>query len=367
MKITQIKLYQLNVGLKKPFKTALRTVETAVEVIVKIFTDQGLVGIGEAPPTAVITGETTASICALIASRIRPLLVGEDPTNLEKIHFLIEESAVNNHSAKAAVEIAIYDLLAQSYQVPLFRFLGGYRNSLTTDLTISVNSPAEMREDALTAVADGYQSLKIKVGKNSKLDLARIKAISQAVGPEIKLRLDANQAWHPKQAVYLIRELEKESLALEFVEQPVPAADLTGLKYVKDNVLTAIMADESLFNSADCLRLIKEQACDLLNIKLMKTGGIYNALQINSIAQAAGIKVMLGSMLEAKVSVTAAAHLAAAKKNIVYLDLDAPQLLAEDPVQGGIEFSASKIKLAETPGLGIKEVANLTELSSYNL
>ena len=359
MKITDIKLYHLSVPLKKAFKTALRTVKSAEETVIKIETDSDLYGIGEAPPTAVITGDTNESIRAIINNKIKPLVIGEKADNIEKLLHLIENSAVDNSSAKAAVDMALYDLYGKIYNAPLYKLLGAYDNKITSDLTISVNSPEEMKEDALQAVKEGYKTLKLKVGKGMKADLKRIKAIREAIPSDIKIRLDANQGWKAKEAVYAIKRMEEEKLNIELVEQPVKANDYEGMKFVTDNVLTPIMADESLFSPKDCLKLLEMRACDLINIKLMKSGGIYNALKINAIAESYGIESMLGSMLEAKISVTAAAHLAAAKKNITRLDLDAPSLLAEDPVNGGIMIDGPEIKLPKGPGLGIDGVDKL--------
>ncbi len=362
MEITDIKIYSLSIPLKKDFKTSLRTVSSAEETVIIVETDSGLSGLGEAPPTAVITGDINQGIQGIIRHKIRPLFIGEDPENIDKLHYLIENSAVNNNSAKAAVDMAVYDLFAKIYKAPLYKLLGGYQNKITTDLTISVNSPAEMKKDALKAVKDGYKSLKIKVGKGMKKDLERIKIIREAVGNEIKIRIDANQGWQPKEAVYAVRQMEEAKLNIEFVEQPTKASDFEGLKFVRDNVLTPIIADKSLFSAEDCLELLKMHACDMINVKLMKSGGIYNALKINAIAEAHGVEVMVGSMLEAKISVTAAAHLAAAKKNITCCDLDAPSLLAKDPVLGGMKIDGPQITLPSAPGLGITEVKNLKEI-----
>ena len=359
MKITDIKLFHLSVPLKKPFKTALRTVESAEETIIKIETDGELNGLGEAPPTAVITGDTNESIRGIIERKIKPILIGKKVDNRERLFELLNQSVVGNSSARAAVDMAIYDLFGKLYRIPLYQLLGGYQKQITSDLTISVNSPEEMSQDAKEAVTQGYKTLKLKVGKTMKKDLARVSAIRKAIGPDIAIRLDANQGWRAKEAVYAIRKMEEEDLNIELVEQPVKADDYNGMKYVTDNVLTPVMADESLFSPRNCLKLLEMQACDLVNIKLMKAGGIYNALKINAIAESYGIECMLGSMLEAKVSVTAAAHLAAAKRNITRLDLDAPSLLAEDPVEGGIDISGPEIKLPDGPGLGIKDVNNL--------
>ena len=355
MKIKDIKLYSLKIPLIKEFKTSLRTVKTADETIVKIECADGKIGFGEAAPTAVITGDTNDSIRGIIKNKMRPLLIGEELENIEKLHFLIENSAVNNSSAKAAVEMAVYDLFAQSYDAPLYKILGGYRDTLTSDLSISVNSPAEMKEDALKAVADGYQVLKLKVGKGLEKDLSRVRAVREAVGNKIQIRLDANQGWKTKEAIYIIKKMESENSKIELIEQPVKAHDFEGLKFVRDSVITPVMADESLFSAEDCLRLLKMQACDLINIKLMKAGGIYNALKINAIAEAHGIEAMLGSMLEGRVSVTAAAHLAAAKKNITRLDLDAP-------LEGGIIINGPQISFSKDSGLGIRAIKNLVEI-----
>src|SRR6056297_2967613 len=362
MKIKDIKVYSLKIPLIKEFKTSLRTVKVADETIVKIESEDGKIGFGEAAPTAVITGDTSQSIRGLIKNKMRPLLIGEEVENIEKLHFLIEKAAINNSSAKAAVEIAVYDLFAQNYGAPLYKILGGYRNTLTSDLSISVNSPAEMKEDALKSVNNGYQVLKLKVGKGIEKDLNRVRAVREAVGDKIKIRLDANQGWKAKEAIYIIKKMEAENLKIELVEQPVKADNFEALKFVRDNVYTPIMADESLFSAEDCLRLLKMEACDLINIKLMKAGGIYNALKINSIAEANGIEVMVGSMLEAKVSVTAAAHLAAAKKNITRLDLDAPLYLVEDPIKGGIKMNGPKISFSKGSGLGISGINKLIEI-----
>lgn len=362
MKIVDIKLYHLSVPLKKPFKTALRTVTSAEETVVKVMTDCGEVGYGEAAPTELITGDSSEGIRGIIKNKLAAELIGAEIANIEGILNRLNQSVVGNSSAKAALDMAVYDLYGKLHQAPLYQLLGGYRAQIRSDLTISINSPEEMRADALAAVKSGYDTLKIKVGLDSKLDFERVKAIRQAVGTGVKLRLDANQGWQAKEAVASIRQMEDAGLELELVEQPVKAYDLDGLKYVTEQVLTPIMADESLFTPRDCFELLKRRACDLLNIKLMKAGGIYRALLINSIAEAMGVECMLGCMLESKISISAAAHLAAAKKNITRLDLDAPLLLAEDPVQGGVGMAGPEISFPPEAGLGIKGIEDLVEV-----
>lgn len=356
MKITDIRMGHISVPLKKPFKTALRTVNSVEDVVVRIETDTGHIGYGEAPPTGPITGDTTGSIIGAIEDHIKKHLIGMDVENLEEIMLKLDKSIVKNTSAKAAIDIAIYDLFGQLYNAPVYKLLGGYRKEITTDITISVNDPEEMARDSIEAMNQGYKTLKIKVGKDSALDLKRMKAIRDAVGYDIDLRIDANQGWAPKEAIYTLRKMEDAGLNIELVEQPVPAHDFEGLKLVTDNVSIPVLADESVFSPRDAMTIMQMRAADLVNIKLMKTGGIHNALKICSMAEIYGVECMIGSMLEAKISVTAAVHLAAAKSVITKIDLDGPVLCSEDPVDGGAIFQDYKITLTDDPGFGFKEI-----------
>ncbi|WPC44602.1 dipeptide epimerase [Clostridium sp. JS66] len=365
MKIKDIQIGRISVPLKTPFKTALRTVNSVEDVIVKIVTDSGSVGYGEAPPTGVITGDTTGAIIGAIEDHIKKLLIGKNIENFEDIMITLNNCMVKNTSAKAAVDIALYDLYGQRYNAPLYKLLGGYRKEIETDITISVNSPEEMAEDSLKAVKRGYDTLKIKVGVDSSMDIKRMKAIREAVGYDVRIRIDANQGWKPKEAVYTLRKMEDSGLQIEFVEQPVKAHDIEGLKFVTDNVSIPVMADESVFSPEDALKIMQMRAADLVNIKLMKTGGIYNALKICSMAEIYGVSCMIGCMLEANVSVTAAVHLAAAKSIITKIDLDGPVLCSEDPVEGGAIFNERKITLSNECGLGIKNVNGIKWINNH--
>ncbi|KGK89660.1 dipeptide epimerase [Clostridium sp. HMP27] len=359
MKITDIRIGLISVPLKTPFKTALRTVNSVEDVIVEIYTDTGNIGFGEAPPTGVITGDTTGAIIGAIKDHISKTIIGMDIENFEEIMLRLDKCVVKNTSAKAAVDIALYDLYGQLYKAPLYKLLGGYRKEIVTDITISVNEPEEMVKDSLDAIKRGYETLKIKVGKDSIKDIERMKAIRKAIGYDVKLRIDANQGWKPKEAVKVLRQMEDAGLNIEFVEQPVAAHDIEGLKFVTDNISMPVLADESVFSPEDALKILQTRAADFVNIKLMKTGGLHNALKICSMAEIYGVECMIGCMLEAKVSVTAAVHLAAAKSIITKIDLDGPVLCSEDPVDGGAIFNESIITLENTPGLGIKRIQGL--------
>lgn len=248
MYIKSIETFDVAIPLTKPFKTALRTVTTAYSVYVTITMSDGIVGYGEAPPTHVITGESMDSIRYAINEIIAPQLIGMNILQSEQVFQKLNTVLVRNTSAKAAVDMAIHDILAKYAGLPLYQFLGGYRDSLETDFTVSVNDPTEMADDAEQYIKDGFEVLKVKVGIGEiKDDIERIRAIRARVGMTPKLRLDANQGWNAKEAVKAIGLMEDAGLSIEFVEQPVPAWDLEGLKYVTDYTYTPIMADESIF------------------------------------------------------------------------------------------------------------------------
>ncbi|MFT8316786.1 MAG: dipeptide epimerase [Sporolactobacillus sp.] len=361
MKIVDVQTKRLSIPLNKPFKTALRTVLQAESIIVSIRCDDGTTGIGEAPPTPVITGDSLDSIDYVIMQIIRPQIIGQTIEQKERINQLIDKAVVHNSSAKAAVDIALYDCLGKCAGMPLYQLLGGYSNRLETDFTVSVNSVDEMIQDAERMIGSGFDVLKIKVGNSTvEEDIDRVTGIRQAVGDHIKLRLDANQGWNVKEAISAIQRLEALNLGIELVEQPVSAWNFEGMKQVTENVQTPIMADESIFSPHDAAKLLAMHGCDIINIKLMKAGGITGAIKINAIAETYGVECMVGCMIESKISVTAACHFAAAFRNITRCDFDAPLMLASDPVEGGVRFQQNQIFLPQEPGLGIKKL-NLAE------
>jgi L-Ala-D/L-Glu epimerase len=365
MKITDIRFGMLRVPLKTPFKTALRTVDTIEDIIITVHTDSGHIGYGEAPATAVITGDTHGSIIEAIRKFIAPRLIGEDIANLNRITHLIQTAIEKNSSAKAAVEIAVYDLFGQLYKAPLYKMLGGGDPVITTDITISVDYIDKMVADSIAAVDRGFESLKIKVGKDIGVDIERVKAIYAAVEGRALLRLDANQGWTAKQAVFALQTLEDAGVRLELVEQPVKAQDLEGMKYVTERVHTPIMADESVFGPTEVIELIRMRAADIINIKLMKTGGLSNAIQIADICGMYEMECMIGCMVETSVSVSAAVHLAVAKANVITkVDLDGPSLCQFNPVVGGVIFNESEISVTQAPGLGIREIRGMEALAA---
>lgn len=366
MKLNRITAGEVRVPLKVPFKTALRTVDHVHSLVIMAETDSGLTGHGEAAATAVITGDLIDSMRAGLAV-LAPQLIGRDLADFNALLATIARGLVHHSSLKAALEIALFDLRAQAFGVPLYQLLGGGTPRLKTDLTISLNDTPTMVADCRRAVAEGFDALKVKLGGRAVADeVAAVRAIRDAVGPGVALRLDANQGWTPKQAVAIMLALEKADLGIELLEQPVKAADVAGLKFVTDRIATPVLADEAVFGARDAIDILSTQAADLVNIKLMKTGGISQATEIAAIARRYGRGCMIGCMLEGAIGVTAAAHFAVANSDIVScVDLDGPLLCRETAVEGGLSATGPWIELPDAPGLGIKAVHGLENVHTF--
>lgn len=351
MKITSIDVKTVQVPLIEPFHISLGTITHAISAVVKIETDEGICGYGEGAPGVLITGENLAGTVHSI-QYFGKLLIGTDPADLEKVYWILDRAAAHAPCGKAAIDIACHDILGKKAGLPVYQLLGGYSNEIETDITLGIQAPEEMARKAAAHVLNGFDAIKTKVGTGFREDIARIKAIRDAVGPEVKIRVDANQAWSAKEAVRIIERLNEYDI--ELVEQPVKAADIEGLEYVTKNSKVLIMSDESCFTARDALRLVERRAVNALNIKLMKCGGIREALKINAICETAGIECMLGCMTEeTNIGVTAAASLGAAVKNITRADLDAAFYMTELPFKGGIGTECQKtLVLPGEPGFG---------------
>ena len=352
MKITDIKFEKVKIKLKKPFVVALGTIEYCETVIVKVTTDEGYYGFGESAPFSPVTGETLDTVL-LTLSNFKNLLIGENPLNIERIHHIMDRFIIGNTAAKAGIDIALYDIKGKVMNQPLYRVLGGFDNKVQTDMTIGIGTPEEMAQDAKDKVEKGFRILKIKVGINHQNDMEAIKKIRETVGNNIRIRMDANQGWNVNDAIRMSRFFEK--YGVESIEQSLPYWDVDGAAFIRKNTNVKVMLDESIHNSKDALKAVKLQAADILNIKLMKSSGLYMAEKINAIGEAAGINCMLGCMLETRIAITAAASLVAAKRNITEADLDSFMYCEESElIKGGFSLKGDIIELLEKPGLGIE-------------
>ena len=352
MKITDIKTYMIRVPLVRPFRISLGVITHAVSCLVQIETDEGITGYGEGSPGPLITGENLEGTVETIRV-LKSKLIGMDPRDIEAIYTVMNRGVAYAGTAKAAIDIACHDILGKSANMPLYRILGGLQNEIETDITVGIDTPEIMAARAKEHVDAGFNVIKTKVGTDIASDIARVKAIRESVGDDVKIRLDANQGWKAKEAVELLARLNEYDI--ELVEQPVPRYDFEGLKYVTDHSSVPVMADESCWDAKDAMKLVSHRAVDFINIKLMKCGGLYEAKKIVNIAEAAGVECMLGCMAEESgIAINAAAALGAALKNITRADLDASFSLNELPYEGGFSVIDTRhLVLSENPGLGI--------------
>jgi L-alanine-DL-glutamate epimerase-like enolase superfamily enzyme len=352
--IQQIEVYTVSLKYREPFAIAAGTSSESHNVVTRVLTDYDVIGWGESSPSQRVTGETPKTVIHAL-DRIAPKLVGMCPLRIEHDIEFMDSIVKDNPSAKAAIDIALYDILGKTCGKPLFRLIGGYRTDVLTDITLSVKPPREMANDAVKAIEQGFKALKAKVGVNPEDDVERVKLIREAVGDEIQLRIDVNQGWTVQQAIEILNKVAKYDV--QFVEQPVPVADLKGLAKVKENSPVPVMADESVHSPEDATRVIKAEAVDFINIKLMKSGGILKARKIAAVAEAAKVPCMIGCMSESGIGIAAAAHLAGAIKNVQYADLDSDILLEDKLVRkGGAPLKDSKRTFLSRPGLGIEEI-----------
>lgn len=352
MKITDVKVKEVEIPLRKPFRISLGVITMARIAMVEIQTDEGISGYGEGASALLISGDILEGIKKGIEI-LGDAIIGINPMDIEKVYWKMDRTLARNPAAKAAIDIAIHDLIGKITNQPLYKLLGGYRDTFVTDMTVGIDEPEKMAISAKKAVNKGFDTIKTKVGVGFEEDIQRIKSIREAVGNDIKIRVDANQAWSAKEAIRIIEKMAEYDI--ELVEQPVLAHDLEGLAQVTYNTSVPIMADESVFNSKDVLNIIKMRAADIINIKLMKCGGLREAQKINTLAEVAGMECMLGCMAEeSNIGISAAASLGAALKNITRGDLDAMFFLSSLPVEGGVAIEGGKITFSQKPGLGIE-------------
>ncbi len=350
--ITKIEIFKLNIPYIEPFIISLGVINEAKNIALRIHTNQeGLYGVGEASPFPLITGDIQASDFEL-AKVLSKVLIGKNPLEIEDRIFDLNKDVKFNPTIKSAFDMALYDIIGKYNELPLYAIWGGKNDRLiTTDMTVSINTPEKMAKDALAFKNAGFPAIKAKIGGSTKEDLARIKAIRAAIGKEMALRVDANQGWDTITAINTLKAIAL--YGVEHCEEPIPRWNYTDLPYVRANSPIAIMADESIFDDHDAYRLASMKACDYFNIKLSKSGGLHNALKIISIAEASGIKSQVGCMSESRLALTALTHLVMARKNIVHFDIDSALMLDKDPVVGGLIYKDNgRIELSAAPGIG---------------
>ncbi|MET7878960.1 mandelate racemase/muconate lactonizing enzyme family protein [Micromonospora profundi] len=359
MTISAVRTHRVSAPLHTPFITALRRTTTVETLVVEVIDADGRSGFGEAPQVWQVTGASVAGSQACVQELIGPLLSGRDPDDLVTRCSEVQRSVVGNEAAKAAVDVALHDLAARRLGVPLVRLLGGTTLRVPTDVTLAAGDAVDLAAAARQRQADGFGVLKLKIGTDAAGDLDRVRAVRAAVGPQVRIRVDANQGWTPREAVRVIRGMEDAGLDVELVEQPVVRWDLDGLAWVSDRVSVPILADEAVFGVRDLVEVIRRRAADLVNVKLAKCGGLLPARTLLELAAAHGLGTVVGSMMETQVGIGAAASLVGAYGTTAVADLDAAWWLAWSPVRGGIRYEGPTVVLPDAPGLGIPGLAEV--------
>jgi L-alanine-DL-glutamate epimerase-like enolase superfamily enzyme len=361
--IERIETEVVRVPLHTPFVTSLRTTHLAETLVVRMTDSDGVTGWGEAPQVWKVTGDSIAGSKACLEGPLGEALLGAPVAHASA--GLIQDAVAANNAAKMAADIALHDILARRAGVTMAEHLAGLvrprtppplATTVTTDMTISLDEPEAMAAVARQRVADGFTTLKLKVGRDAELDLgesdiARVRAVRDAVGPGIALRIDANQGWDAATAIRVIDAVE--DVGLEFVEQPVHRRHRAALAEVRANVHVPVMADEAVFDLYDLEDVVNFNTADAVNVKLAKCGGLTMAVRLVAVARHAGLRVMVGCMMESALGIGAAASLVAALSLDGAHDLDAGWWATASPYAGGVTYDGPTITLSTEPGLGI--------------
>ena len=346
--ITHTEIFQLALPME-PFVIATEVSTVAQNTFIRIHTDAGITGMGECSAFPMLTGETQGT-CYEVAKELARLIKGKNPLDIGARMEEMNSFLAFNTTIKSAFDMAMYDISAKAANQPLYKFLGGEKKTIETDLTIGIGEPEHMAESARDYVARGVRTIKVKLGKKGEEDVLRIRLIREAVGPSIALRIDANQGWDFDTAVKALNAIAPYDV--QFCEQPIHHHYDHLLPALRKASPIPIMADESVFDHYDAIRLIESESCDYINIKLAKSSGIREAIKIADAARDYGIPCMLGGMLESRLALTAKVHLAMSHDNIRFYDLD-PCLLGqlEDPVTGGAQYKGFLLEVPDAPGI----------------
>lgn len=349
MRIREIEIVKFSIPIL-PFVIATGTMYHAQNSLIRIFTEDGIIGSGECSAFPMITGETQ-STCFVMANDFASIWNGKNALDIESRMQELHQYADFNSTIKSAFDMALYDIAAKAANKPLYAYLGGVSKLMETDLTIGIDDPEKMAETAKDFVKQGVTIIKIKLGKDAATDIERVRKIREAVGADIRLRIDANQGWNFDDAVYALKTIGNYDV--QFCEQPMRTWLDQKLPELKKLSPVPLMADESVYDHHDAERIIASDGCDYINIKMAKSGGLLEAEKIIRVAEKNGIHCMMGGMLESRLALTAFAHFASAHDNIIFYDMDTCLLGHKiDPVIGGVQFNGFHLSLPAKPGIG---------------
>lgn len=352
MKISRIEVFNEAMPLTRPYTIAFRTIADVQMGFVELHTDSGLVGLGCASPEPHVTGETREACAAALTAQKLQWLKGEDVCALPRLCRTLNATMSSTPAARAALDMALHDLLAQHLGIPVVEMLGRAHEVLPTSITIGIKGVEETLEEAREYVGRGFRVLKVKLGHDLEEDIARLNRLHEALKPAPLIRVDPNQGYDAAAVSAFVQRTA--ALGIEFLEQPMPANDVDAMRALPEELRARVAADETLLGESDALHLVAPpRACGIFNIKLMKCGGIWSATRIAGIAELAGVELMWGCMDESIISISAALHAAFASPATRYLDLDGSLDLARDVVSGGFELQDGMMRTLDRPGLGV--------------
>lgn len=351
-RIKDVTAAPLDLALKEPFIIATGRKDHANNVLVKVTLEDGTIGYGEVAPSPYTTGDTRETAIATI-NHIRPVVVGKDASAWRLVISDARRALRMQVGAHSGFEIALLDAVTKSMGVPMWKFFGGAQTKAESDVTLSLGTPEETGKAAAKAVKDGFRKIKVKVGMTVKTDYERVLAVRDNA-PGCSIGLDANQGFSPKDAVELARLIDKSGIELTLLEQPVRKDDFAGMRYVREHVSVPVGADETVFTPEDAIRVVREGAADVINIKVAKAG-LVGALDIAGIARGANLGLMIGCMMESKIGLSASVHLVCGLGGFLHFDLDSVFLLKPFECEGGYELEGPVFNVANVgPGTGIK-------------
>ena len=372
MKITNIETIPIRLPTRRVHQWASLTTPIGVYVIVKLYTDQDLIGMGEAPVLkdwggdhGKYFGETPQTAVHIINDILAPALKGQDPRRFETIHALMDGAVKGYPYCKAAIDAALYDVVGKALSVPAYQLLGGlFRERIPIAHSLGLMEIEKAVDEARQATAEGVKTIKLKGGVEPQRDIALVERIRAAVGPDTKICVDANQGYPtPKLAVQVIRAMAEFDLL--YMEQPVEGIDR--MAEVARRVDTPIMADESAWTPQDVLEIARKNAADVISIYTTKPGGLFKAKQVAAVAQAAGLPCNVNGSVETGVGNAANIHLAASTGVVTYgcvVPVSTPKeksnkgiagiYYSDDIVTEAFEFRDGHILVSSKPGLGIE-------------
>jgi L-Ala-D/L-Glu epimerase len=354
-KIRKISVWSADLANTKPYTIAFKTVDQVRNAFLEITLENGLAGIGSGNPSEYVVGENLDQCMMALGESNLEFLIGRDIRELHQLLFEVNAKFPKNPSARAALDIALYDVFTKYLQVPLVKYLGQKIHALPTSNTIGIKNVEETLKEAADYIQRGFRVLKVKLGKHFPEDVERLVKLRERFGYDIVIRIDANQGYNLKETIDFF--YQTQHLKIELIEQPLPAGAVNDMKSLPDEIKAVIAADESLITPRDALDLVNfPYAAKIFNIKLMKCGGVSQALKIADIAKQANIDLFWGCNDESIVSITAALHAAYSCANTKYIDLDGSLDLGRDEVSGGFILKEGLMYCSERPGLGVERI-----------